>query len=192
MSSHFILFHHFRPFNSVPFHFIHSISFHVIHLIPVYLSFIPLLSSIPSFNYSLVPFHPVPSPCHALPFHPIPFIHTHSLSIWGFAEMGETHIIKINEFIETTVLGTPMKVSCTRRTSSLSLQNLFGWGILELQESLQRWGTVLRRSREPNRAKPKLQDLVRCSDIQTFLCLDTPKKLHALEVVSLFSSVFEL
>ena len=129
MSSHFILFHHFRPFNSVPFHFIHSISFHVIHLIPVYLSFIPLLSSIPSFNYSLVPFHPIRSHPHAMPCHSIPshsFTHTLSLSIWGFAEMGETHIIKINEFIETTVLGTPMKVSCTRRTSSLSLQNLFG------------------------------------------------------------------
>ena len=100
MSSHFILFHHFRPFNSVPFHFIHSISFHVIHLIPVYLSFIPLLSSIPSFNYSLIPFHPIrshPMPCPAIPSHSS--THTLSLSIWGFAEMGETHIIKINETI---------------------------------------------------------------------------------------------
>ena len=83
MSSHFILFHHFRPFNSVPFHFIHSISFHVIHLIPVYLSFIPLLSSIPSFNYSLIPFHPIrshPMPCPAIPSHSS--THTLSLSVY--------------------------------------------------------------------------------------------------------------
>lgn len=86
MSSHFILFHHFRPFNSVPFHFIHSISFHVIHLIPVYLSFIPSFLYYPLFLHSIIHlFHSIPSgpiPCHALPFHPIPFIHTHSLSVY--------------------------------------------------------------------------------------------------------------
>ena len=91
MSSHFILFHHFRPFNSVPFHFIHSISFHVIHLIPVYLSFIPSFLYYPLFLHSIIHlFHSIPSHSST---------HTLSLSRWGFAEMGETHIIKINETI---------------------------------------------------------------------------------------------